>query len=224
MGVERASSATTLGVAGALDLLDWKQRVFRLYDEVRSASDPRPAWQHWVSERDRLYREHPQSPIPAAGRPWFGGCMYFEYDPEFRVVGDVLDAEPTVSELAVSTGGTFRFTRIGRVRFLLRGEPHELELEWNEGYGGGLFLAFRDASSNQTTYGGGRYLFDTVKGSDLGFDRNRREIVLDFNFAYNPSCSYDPRWGCPLASQANLLPIGIAAGEKHRPVADAGRT
>jgi uncharacterized protein (DUF1684 family) len=71
--------------------------------------------------------------------------------------------------------------------------------------------------------GGGRYLFDTVKGSDLGFDRTRSEIVLDFNFAYNPSCSYDPRWACPLASQANVLPIEIAAGEKDRSAAGSDR-
>lgn len=218
------STARTFGVHDALNLLDWKHRIFELYDEVRSESDPRRAWQHWTSERDRLYREHPQSPIPADGKPAFDGCMYFEYDPDFRVIGDVLDVEPTVSELTVSTGGTFRFTRIGRVSFLLLGESHELELEWNEGYGGGLFLAFRDRTSGRATYGGGRYLLDTVKGSDLGFDRTRSEIVLDFNFAYNPSCSYDPRWACPLASQANVLPLDVAAGEKQRQkLAQVGR-
>jgi uncharacterized protein (DUF1684 family) len=54
---------------------------------------------------------------------------------------------------------------------------------------------------------------DTVKGSDLGVDADGR-LVLDFNFAYNPSCSYDPRWSCPLAPPANRLAASIRAGER----------
>jgi uncharacterized protein (DUF1684 family) len=47
------------------------------------------------------------------------------------------------------------------------------------------------------TCSAGRYVLDTVKGADLG-ERDGL-LVLDFNFTYNPSCSYDPRWACPLA-------------------------
>ena len=91
---------------------------------------------------------------------------------------------------------------------------YELELSWNDGYGGGIFLAFSDDTTGGTTYGGGRYLIDTVKGADLGFDGEARTVVLDFNFAYNPSCSYDPRWTCPLAPAANRLPLAVTAGER----------
>ena len=79
----------------------------------------------------------------------------------------------------------------------LRGERLSLEVHWLTGYGGGVFLPFRDATSGKETYGGGRYVLDTVKGADLGEQDAR--LVLDFNFAYNPSCCYDPRWVCPLA-------------------------
>jgi uncharacterized protein (DUF1684 family) len=89
----------------------------------------------------------------------------------------------------------------------------ELELYWLEGYGGGVFLPFRDATAGAETYGAGRYLLDTVKGSDLGMQDGR--LVLDFNFAYNPSCSYDDRWACPLAPPANRLEAVIRAGERH---------
>jgi hypothetical protein len=41
-----------------------------------------------------------------------------------------------------------------------------------------------------------------------------KQLVLDFNFAYNPSCSYDPRWVRPPAPPANRLPVGIRAGER----------
>ena len=60
--------------------------------------------------------------------------------------------------------------------------------------------------------GPGRYVLDSVKGADLGMQDGR--LVLDFNFAYNPSCSYDLRWACPLSPPPNRLPVPIRAGER----------
>ncbi len=204
-----------LDAQGALALLDWKHRIFDLYAAVRAEPDPFASWQKWRAVRDSLFREHPQSPIPELERASFGRLAYYDYEPTWRVVGEVEDAEPVDCDVASSAGGTFRFTRVGVVGFTLAGERRELALAWNEGYGGGLFLAFRDGTSGVSTYGGGRYLLDTVKGADLGSDHRRRTLVLDFNFAYNPSCSYDPRWACPLAPSANLLPLDVTAGERH---------
>ena len=62
------------------------------------------------------------------------------------------------------------------------------------------------------TYGGGRYLYDTIKGADLGVDET--SIVLDFNYAYHPSCAYDERWSCPLAPAENRLDFAVEAGER----------
>src|SRR5204862_506924 len=90
-----------------------------------------------------------------------------------------------------------------RAHLPLIGAARALELYWLVGYGGGVFCPFADATSSGSTYGGGRYLLDTVKGADLGGDD--RQLVLDFNFAYNPSCSYDPRWVCLLTPPANRL-------------------
>ena len=73
-------------------------------------------------------------------------------------------------------------------------------------------MPFADATSGDETYGAGRYVLDTIKGADLGVDGDR--LVLDFNFAYNPSCSYDPRWVCPLAPPANRLAVAVRAGER----------
>ena len=101
---------------------------------------------------------------------------------------------------------------VARARFELVGEPWALELYWLQGYGGGIFLPFGDTTNGHETYGSGRYLLDSVKGADLGMAGER--MVLDFNFAYNPSCSYDPRWACPLTPRENRLPIEIAAGER----------
>ena len=90
-----------------------------------------------------------------------------------------------------------------------------LHLYWLTTYGGGLFLPFRDATSGRSTYGGGRYLLDTVNGADLGGDDGR--LVVDLNFAYHPSCTYDPRWTCPLAPAGNVVDTAVAAGEQLPP-------
>jgi uncharacterized protein (DUF1684 family) len=110
-----------------------------------------------------------------------------------------------------STGVTYVFTRFGRADFALCGAACALELYWVEGYGGGLFVPFGDGTAGEATYPAGRYLLDTVKGADLGRDGER--LLFDFNFAYNPSCAYDPRWVCPLAPTANWLPVDVRAGE-----------
>jgi uncharacterized protein (DUF1684 family) len=84
------------------------------------------------------------------------------------------------------------------------------------GYAGGLFVPFRDATSGQETYGGGRYLLDTIKSADFGSQVDPASVVLDFNYAYHPSCAYDPRWVCPLAAPDSRVPIPIRAGERLR--------
>lgn len=204
-------------VHDALALLDWKHRVFQLYADVRSEPDPERAWWNWRATRDRLFRDHPQSPLPIEAREAFAGGDYFDYEPTWRVTAEVVDTEPVSQDVAASTNGTFSFTRIGLARFRLEDAAElELGLAWNEGYGGGIFLAFTDGTTGVETYRGGRYLLDTVKGSDLGSDREQGTLVLDFNFAYNPSCSYDQRWSCPLAPRANRLPLSVTAGERHR--------
>jgi hypothetical protein len=63
-----------------------------------------------------------------------------------------------------------------------------------------------------TAEGGGRYLLDTAKGADLGHEGIR--VVIDFNYAYHPSCVHDRRWSCPLAPPENTLPVAITAGER----------
>jgi uncharacterized protein len=187
-----------------LDLLDWKRRIFALYAEVRETADPVAAWRHWCDVRGELYRTHPQSPRVDADP------VYFDYDPSLRFEADVRLVELTLLEIPGSAGSVTRFTRFAVARF----DTHELELYWLDAYGGGVFLPFTDGTSGSDTYGGGRYLLDTVKGADLGEENGR--LVLDFNFAYNPSCAYDPRWICPLSPPENRLPVAVRAGEQHR--------
>jgi hypothetical protein len=197
-----------------LDLLDWKRRVFELYAGIRAADEPAAAWRRWRDVRDELFRSHAQSPLPQETRGRFAGVPYFDYQPGLRVLAAVEQAEPERREIATSGEEPYAFTRFARAHFHLAGEEQTLELYWLEGYGGGVFLSFADATTGRDTYGAGRYLLDTVKGSDLGEQDGR--LVLDFNFAYNPSCSYDAGWVCPLAPPANRLAVPVEVGEKHR--------
>jgi hypothetical protein len=190
-----------------LELLDWKRRIFGLYAEVRSAADPESGWRRWREVRDELFRSHPQTPLPPETRARFSALPYFDYDPELRVLADVEPAERERREIATSGEQPYSFTRFGRVEVF----DATLDLYWLDGYGGGVYLCFADASPD--TYGGGRYLLDTVKGSDLGGKAGK--LVLDFNFAYNPSCAYDPHWVCPLAPPGNRLAIEVRGGERH---------
>jgi uncharacterized protein (DUF1684 family) len=192
-----------------LDLLDWKRRVADLYAAIRAAPDPFDGWSLWRDTRSHLFSGHPQSPVPEGVRAAYDGPHLFDYDPAWRLLAEVLPAERREFELPSSDGQTMVFTRFGLARV---GEEIELEVYWLEGYGGGVFLPFADATSGEETYGAGRYLLDTVKGSDLGTDNGR--LVLDFNFAYQPSCSYDLRWTCPLAPRANRLSVPVRAGER----------
>ena len=195
-----------------LELLDWKRRIFRLYALVREAGDPSEGWRTWRDVRNEMFREHSQSPLPEAARGGFAGLEYFDYDPVMRVLARLSPADPETYEIGTSGEGTYAFTRFATARFELKDLERELELYWLEGYGGGLFLPFRDATAGDTTYGAGRYLFDTVKGADLGTESQK--LVLDFNFAYNPSCAYDPTWVCPLAPPPNRLDVAVEAGER----------
>jgi uncharacterized protein (DUF1684 family) len=206
---------TSALTAGRLQLLDWKRRVFELYSAIRASDDPAAGWEDWRGTRDELFAIHPQSPIRAGARSGFKGLPYFDYDPAARVMAEVADMPPEHYDIATSgeTEGSYGFTRFAAARFGLFGEDLELELYWLDGYGGGLFLPFRDGTSANETYGAGRYLFDTVKGADLGVEGDR--LVLDFNFAYNPSCAYDPAWVCPLAPLPNRLDLAIKAGERY---------
>jgi len=201
-----------MAATDTLALLDWKRRVFGLYAAVRTMS-PESGWQLWRDTRDELFRSHPQSPLPADRRASFQGLEYWPYDPQARVLAELEDVEAPPQEVATSGTEAILFRPFARASFELRGEVLALEVAWLAAYGGGAFLSFRDATSGTESYGGGRYLLDTVKGADLGEDDGR--LVLDFNFAYNPSCSYDPGWVCPLAPPANRLPVAVSAGERH---------
>ncbi len=212
---------------GRLTLADWRRRVSELYAEVRALSqvDPVVAWHHWIDVRERLFREHPQSPVPIADREAFR-ARHFEFDRGLRFELPVIPAghhsapggdstgPGLVLELPVSAGEPMSFSRIGWLDVPFSAGGRRLALYWMAGYAGGLFMPFRDATNGTETYGAGRYILDGAKSADLGGDAASNTLILDFNFAFQPSCAFDPRWACPLAPPENRLDLPIRAGER----------
>ena len=195
-----------------LTLLGWRRQVAALYAAARAAGDPEAGWRTWRDGRDELFARHPDSPLDEAGRAVFRGLPYAPYDPSLRFEAELVPAPPARVEVPTAADGTVLLDRIGTVTLRSVGR---LDVWWLGGYGGGVFLPLRDGTAGRTTYGGGRYLLDTVKGADLGGDDAR--LVVDLNFAYHPSCTYDRRWSCPLAPEGNRVPTPVAAGEQLPP-------
>ena len=196
-----------------LDLVDWRRRVGDLY----RLSGP-DALERYRRGRDGLFRSHPQSPIEPEERDSFAGLRYYEHDAAFRVVASVEAGDG--SELVIDTGGedgAVRYRRAGTLLFTLGGRECRLTVLSLVQYAGGLFVPFRDATAGRETYGGGRYLFDTAKDTDglvLEIKAGSPEVAIDFNYAYNASCAYSPRWACPLAPPENHLQVEVRAGEQ----------
>jgi uncharacterized protein (DUF1684 family) len=206
---------STADLAAARALWAWRRRIVALYAEVRAMPAPKLAWQLWREARDELFRNHEQSPLDPEQRHGFGGLPLYDYDPTLRFVVDLLPAREDAPRHAVPAGkdGTVGMVPFAVTAGLERRLGGELTLYWLEGYGGGVFLPFKDGTSGDGSFGGGRYLLDTIKGADLGSDEAGRAI-LDFNFAYNPSCAYSDRWICPLAPPENTLTEPARGGEK----------
>ena len=205
-----------MSIGERLQLLDWRRRISELYATVRADPDPEHGWNVWCATREELFLEHSQSPLPAAARDAAHTPAYYDYDGAYRAVATLAEGDASSVRVPASLGDGYSLVRAGSAHLTVAGESVVLQLLWLDDYAGGLLLTCRDATSGAETYGAGRYLLDTAKGADLGSAADG--IVVDFNFAYQPSCSYDPQWSCPLAPRENWLTFPIRAGERLRAV------
>ena len=192
----------------SLQLADLRARIAALYAAVRAEPDPAVGHRLWRTGRDELFATHPQSPVADQPELRENGVRYWPYDADLRFTAEVLDTEPEQIEVYVGDDGMVTLARVGRIDLPVG----SLDVWRLLGYAGGLFVPLRDGTSGDTSYGGGRYLLDTAKGSWLGGDDT--QLVVDLNFAYHPSCRYDPRWTCPLAQPGNTVSVPVEAGER----------
>ena len=210
--LEVSTTGLSAAAGDALALADWRRQIFAVYAAVRKSTDLFAAHDLWRRERDRLFAGHPSSPLLPHDLAAFTGLPVKPYDLDWRFEVPIKHVEPRRIEVSTGTDGVVPFDLIG-----VADVPGVGELDvWRlTSYGGGLFVPVKDALAGKPggTYGGGRYLLDTVKGADLG--GSDHSLVLDFNFAYNPSCAYDPAWACPLAQPGNSVAVEIPVGERY---------
>lgn len=197
---------------------DWRLAMFAVYARVREAPSPAEGHALWRRERDALFARHPASALLPEDRARFAGLRVAPYDPAFRFELPLLpDGAGEERPVRTGTDGIVPFVRLGTFEVP---ELGRLAAWKHSGYGGGVFVPFRDATAGKPggTYGAGRYLIDTIKGAYLGAtDRadGTPTYTLDFNFAYNPSCAYNEAWACPLPGPDNRTSAPIPVGELY---------
>lgn len=161
-------------------------------------------------EKNEEFSLSDSTPLKAEEQEGFEGLNYYfpQADLRFRVPFKAEAGSDTVS-LTKRQGQTVPYIRRGKVAFTHLGAVHRLEVYGpaDSSEGDFLWLPFYDETSGKDTYGGGRYL-------DLKVD-SEGMVDLDFNYAYNPLCDYNPdKYNCTLPPQANRLGFAVEAGEK----------
>ena len=190
----------------------------------RNGEDPQAVFTRFRAAKDALFAKHRQSPLDSGARSTFGALHYFAYDARLRVRAKLVPDEFAVTVDAPSSmSETVPLRRAAKVVFSVGGEAMSLTVFWIDVYGGGLFLPFRDATCPAESYGAGRYVFDTVKGSgfegvtpssDDGSGYAGGEVIIDFNYAYKSILRLRRTLGLPLAPRENWLQQAIRAGER----------
>ena len=208
--------------ADRLELLDWKRRVFDLYREIRADPDPMRAWGRWRGVRDDLIARHPQSPldVPDVSR---SGPAYYDYDPGLALVRGRRAGEPADANVPMSRSRNAHFTHFGNAIFALSAEAVRLApLLARRLRRRHVPLVHRRDQRRGDLWCGA---LSPRHGQGCGSRGLGGRLVLDFNFAFNPSCAYDARWACPLAPPENrLLLRGACRESESRAVSGEGRT
>ena len=158
--------------------------------------------------KDRYFGGDQNSPLTVDQRKRFTGLEYFEENAELQfvlAVEEFPDDAKDLIQMATSTGDTTPHMRWGRLNFEVGGTPVALTVYRSAG-GEDFFLPFMDATTGEESYSDGRYLDLPAAGDG--------RLTVDFNYAYNPYCAYNPKWSCPIPPSENRLSVAIDAGEK----------
>lgn len=167
--------------------------------------------------RDHEFRDKKESPLKEEDLAGFKGLNYYPEDKKFAVKAKFTrTADEKYFQMPTSSGKTKMFVKYGVLKFKVGGKSQVLAvyeadpavLQTFPEYADLLFIPFKDATSRTETYGGGRYI-DIKRPAG-------KDVMLDFNLAYNPNCAYGgEKWSCPVPPAENVLKVEIRAGEKR---------
>jgi uncharacterized protein len=160
------------------------------------------------ANKDRSFREDPETPIPPDKQDTLIPLPYYPVDPTYSVPAALrLADQRPVFEMPTSTGTLRKYQLVGEIEFVFNGQPMTLGAFVEDGSEiRSLFVPFADMTTGTETYSAGRYL--DLHPTPTGL------YTLDFNRAYNPYCAYNSKYECPFPPPSNRLKVPIRAGEK----------
>ncbi len=179
-------------------------------DKKRYYNDLTP----FQKEINDFFKDASISPLKSKDLKDFKGLDFFAFDSSY-VVNAALTRTPEEKsfKMKTTTDRLPEYIKHGVVTFQLLGKSYSLNIYRNldiinkDEYEDYLFLPFLDDTNGAESYGGGRYIdLDIPTGDGL---------VIDFNSAYNPYCTYNEKYSCPIVPRENYLPVEIKAGVKN---------
>jgi uncharacterized protein (DUF1684 family) len=167
------------------------------------------------NELNTQYADATESPLTEAGLKNFTALEFFDIDENYRIKADFeLTPDTPIFEMQTTTARLPLYRKYGIAHFTINGKKCELSLYQSQQYmdspeyGDLLFLPFNDATNDDTSYGGGRYIDVKIP------NENSKTIVIDFNKSYNPYCAYNGKYSCPIPPSENVLSVAIPVGVK----------
>lgn len=166
--------------------------------------------------QDKLNQEYAskdKSPLTEEDFKTFKSLDFFPIDTNYRVVARlelIENSEPFKMKTTTDRLPVYKLYAIAT--FKIKGDQHTLHIYQNQKliitdeFSDYLFLPFTDQTNGDSTYGGGRYI-------DLKIPEENT-VIIDFNKAYNPYCTYNHKYSCPIPPNENDLKIAIKAGVK----------
>lgn len=187
--------------------------MLTFYSGQAQSSELIKSAREFQEELDQEYANPEESPLKEKDLEEFQGLEFFEINPEYILKADFVRT-PSEAPFIMKTSTDKRpvYVKYGELYFTLKGKDFKLNLYQNQEltqdpeYFDYLFLPFIDLTNGESTYGGGRYIDFRIPES--------KEVILDFNKAYNPYCAYSGKYSCPIPPKENDLEIEIFAGVK----------
>lgn len=136
----------------------------------------------------------------------FAGVRWYPVREAYRIRARYVAHDTPASIMIPNVlGDLTAWTSPGYVSFTMDGREVRLHPVLEGENARELFFIFRDGTTGNDTYPGGRFLY-----ADLPPDG---EVLLDFNKAISPPCAYTQYATCPLPPKENALTVRIEAGE-----------
>lgn len=165
-------------------------------------------------QKNLEFRNPDTSPLPNKEIKDFKGLNYYEETSAKYTIWASFELVENGREfeMKTTTDRLPKYRDYAILSFEIDGKQFSLHAYQNvafsesEDYDNSLFIPFKDHTNGDETYGGGRYLDVEIPEDD--------KIFLNFAMAYNPYCSYNKKYSCPIPPNENHLDIAIPVGEK----------